>query len=826
MKTITLASALLVASAAFALDIHSTGFSTFTDALNLPAAVNETKTFGSDSWWGGGEKFGPWELSPDSKPYAMGEDCWTGNMPSWDGEKWSGDIIAGGSHVYDGFFIYVYGNIEPNNDPDSTIVRVSGQADGTALPSGESIGSERFWMTFTRTREKMPAYAPAARLDDVSESALYHVLDAALERRFFAGEYTNHTWSVETYGPRGPKKAWFHISDDTTNPLGSNPGRECYYSPQPGVSMNDDTNRVIFTRRFVEYDNIISNFVAMDTYSDACRNRLHYPTVGTMPEETLWSSSYLWKLWENGAPQEVTSWRNATKWDAEYWPNLMPCIRGLKESPPINTEYSNGYQNKYIFPEDHCFGHGEIISARVRALGLDKNPRGRLMLPASPSPIDLDCAGFIASNFNPSAYNYLSNTWVNTRRPTRRFDPTFLAGWSQWIALMNKTQTTSQSAMDTTVNVGREYRRLVYLQSTIRLSTSTDLSAVAGGWELNDHVEINEHISDDWKITSQTNRVDEAEVTNAAPQKCSAWVHLDTPEDTCSLICESFSFGEGITGGFLSGLSWSIVPTNGTNVVITHSCYQNPYSLAWFEQFVVGEAAADYEVSIPYGEIYPRLRAATSRTYAAEISRHVTTDFQFQPGPYARSNGVVGNAELWGFHTYAVQNNHFGRVWGVSNSCSTFLRGEYINPANVESDIITPWYNFISNQCVTVTGFGDPWARIDYGLDVSKDRLASAWLPRGTFFRFQETDESANTKILANISWPDITITGYIDPAGVTQRVDSVLITWEVLSEDRPEPGTNEFPRVSAISADAKSTVTQVIDWKFNSLDIIETNNE
>lgn len=826
MKTITLVSALLLASAAFALDIHSTGFSTFTDALNLPAAVNETKTFGSDSWWDSGVKFGPWELSPDSKVEAMGEMCWTGQYPAWDGEKWSGNIIASGSHAYDGFFIYVYGNIEPNNDPDSTTVRVSGQADGTAIPSGESIGSERFWMTFTRTREQIPAHAPAARLNDVSESALYHVLDAALERRFFAGEYTNHTWSVETYGPRDPKKAWFHISDDTTNPLGSNPGRECYYSPQPGVSMNDETNRLIFTRRFVEYDNIISNFVAMDTYSDACRNRLHYPTVGTMPEETLWSSSYLWKLWENGAPSEVTSWRNATAWDADFWPNLMPCIRGLQESPPINTEYSNGYQNKYIFPEDHCFGHGEIISARVRALGLDKNPQGRLLLPASPSPVALDVAGFMASNFNPSAYCYLSNSWHYSSRPTRRFDPTFLAGWSQWMALLNKTQTTSEDAMDTTVNVVREYRRLVNLKATMRLSTSTDLSAVSGGWELNDRIEIDEHISDDWKIVSQTNRLYEAELTNAAPQKCSAWVHLDAPEDTCSLTCESFSFGEGITGGFLSGLSWSIVPTNGTDVVITHSCYQNPFSLAWFEQFVVGEAAADYEVSIPYGEIYPRLRAATSRTYAAETSRHVTTDFQFQPGPYARSNGVVGNAELWGFHTYAFQNNHFGRVWGVPNSFSTFLRGEYSNPANVESSVLTPWYNFIFNQCVTVTGFGDPWARIDYGLNVSKDRLASAWLPSGTFFRFQETDESANTKILANISWPNITVTGYIDPAGVTHRVDSVLITWEVLTEDRPEPGTNEFPRVSAISADAKSTVTQVINWKFNSLNPVETNNE
>ena len=360
----------------------------------------------------------------------------------------------------------------------------------------------------------------------------------------------------------------------------------------------------------------------------------------------------------------------------------------------------------------------------------------------------------------------------------------------------------------------------------MRLSTSTDLSAVAGGWELNDRVEIDEHISGDWEVVLQTNKVYEAEITNAAPQKCSAWVHLDAPEDTCSLTCESFSFGEGITGGFLSGLSWSIIPTNGTDVVITHSCYQDPFSLAWFEQFIVGEAAADYEISVPYGEIYPRLRAATSRTYAAETSRHVTTDFQFQPGPYARSNGVVANAELWGFHTYAVQNNHFGRVWGVPNSYSTLLRGEYINPAYVESSVLTPWYNFIFNQCVTVTGFGDPWARIDYGLDVSKDRLASAWLPRGAFFLFQETLESANTKILADISWPNITVTGYIDPNGVTNRADSVLITWEVLTEDRPEPGTNEFPRVNAISADAKSTITQVIDWKFNSLNPVETNNE
>lgn len=825
MKTITLVSALLLASAVFALDIHSTGFSTFTDALNLPVAVNETKTFGSDSWWDSGVKFGPWELSPDSKVEAMGEMCWTGQYPAWDGEKWSGNIIASGSHAYDGFFIYVYGNIEPNNDPDSTTVRVSGQADGTAIPSGESIGSERFWMTFTRTREQIPTHAPVTRLNDVSESALYHVLDAVLERRFFAGEYTNHTWSVETYGPRDPKKAWFHISDDTTNPLGSNPGRECYYSPQPGVSMNDKTNRVIFTRRFVEYDNIISNFVAMDTYSDACRNRLHYPTVGTMPDETLWSSSYLWKLWENGAPQEVTRWGNATKWDADFWPNLMPCIRGLKASPPINTEYSNGYQNRYIFPEDHCFGHGEIISARVRALGLDKNPRGRLMLPSYPSPIDLDCAGFIASNFNPSAYNYLSNTWVNTRRPTRRFDPTFLAGWSQWIALMNKTQTTSQSAMDTSVNIARGYQRQVALDSVLELSVASDMSPVSGGWEVNSDILISDHMSSSWDIVLETNTVHEAEMTNAAPQKCSAWIHLDQPIDGCSLACGNFQFGEYVDGNRLSEMSWSENPTNGTNVVIRHFLFQHPDHSQWLERFYVGGASADMPVSVPYGSIFPHCRAYTSRRYVAETSRHVTTDFQFQPGPYA-CQSVSNGAKLWGFHTYAFKDNHFGRVWGVSTSYSTMLRAEYSDPARVESDILTPWYNFISNQLANITGFADPWGRIDYGLDTCQARLGSAFIPRGAFFPFQEEGASRQTKILANIDWPNITVTGYIDENGETNRTDSVLIEWEVVVDSQPHPGTNEFPRVNAISADAKSTVTQVIDWKFNSLNPVETNNE
>lgn len=544
-----------------AVDITSSSFSCFVNRTDIPESVNEKYSFGSDSWWGGGEVFTPWELSPDSKVEAMGEYMWTGSYPVWNGSEWGGNLFYTGSSDYGSFIIYRRGEIERNTNPNTKEVSAGGFVEAVDKASGDPIGRESFSLLFTR-ESSTTNYVPSARFTPTAESAVYHALDAFLERRFFAGEFTNHTWSVGTYGPREPEKAWFHLSDDPDDPLGDNPRRECYYSPQRGVELIDPTNRTIITKRFVEYQNTVSNFVALTSLAvadfDAYGDRIHYPEVGRTFDEIGWSSSFLWEMWEDAAPDAVTTWSDVYNWE-QLKPRIMPKFSGFAPKVPFDTAGRNGYQIRFIYPEDHCFGNADRINYRSVKLRIPFNRAGELRLYTDPYETDylpVTVERFIASNYTISAYSAFTNT-----PPTRRFDPTFLAANSQLLALMNKTQATSDDAMDTPLNERRHYYRTANLHNRLAIELTNKWSVVAGGWKLDEDLEVDEVSLSGWSMTDSTNEMFVVSMTNPAPNRCSAWVHLDATDERFESGLEAYSFSNVITSQLLTdSATWESYP--------------------------------------------------------------------------------------------------------------------------------------------------------------------------------------------------------------------------------------------------------------------------
>lgn len=273
-----------------------------------------------------------------------------------------------------------------------------------------------------------------------------------------------------------------------------------------------------------------------------------------------------------------------------------------------------------------------------------------------------------------------------------------------------------------------------------------------------------------------------------------------------------------------------IVPAAGSNVEIAVTLAQG-FGGDWSIQFHnVGwdgiTPPAFYGtlgLDLPYGTVYPVVTAKLVRDYLADLSVHVPTTMEFQPGPYSRSKGVVAAATLWGFHSAGVQPT-FGRVWGISDETpvlSRFVPATYLNPATIEPNILKVWYQQNYQEAAILAGFLYPWERIGFDVDDASDRLRGMRLPAGT--RMELRQEKDITMIVSVNDGRDVfDIQRYYSGTNLIEDVD-VYIPYVVDCYGYPADGTNRFEVAGARSADVKSTVTQVIDWNFNSLTPVTT---
>lgn len=807
--------ALLTPFALGAIDLRSERFSTFVNKLGVPQEVAEDETFGSDSWWGGGKEFSDWELSDESQVWAMGEYMWTFQYPVWNGTEWGGNLFYTGSSDYGSFIAVRSGEIERNTDKDSTSVRAGGTVNLIDKASGDPIGTEPFSLIFTRTMTETN-YPPAARFTPTAESALYHVLDAVLERRYFAGEYMNDTWDITRFGPNQPTNAWFHLPEP---PGSDDPHLGCYYSPQPGVAVESPTNRVIFTRRFAEYGNIVSNFQAVVRWCgrgfQPHQVRIRYPINGWTPNDTAWSSSYLWQTWEDATPQPVTTWSDALGWDV-IGKHTMPTYRGLYSEAPFTFGAEDGYQIRFIYPASHCFGNGDRIAQRRVKLGYVENPQGALKIGSNLSPVPLTCEMFTASNYSHIAWSMMNDDI------SRRFEPTFLASFSQWLGLMDKTVATMEDGMDATTGVRSNF----YARATVSAPIAIPSSAITysfGEYRFDSSLPLGAIRTGDWEV-SWTNFVLGVSVTNGYFSR-SAWIHMSEADDSYGGGFDLPMIAEDIIDDqFLNSIvRWDMIEdvSNHTIEFMT-STYSDSLGIT-LRSLVGAQVYGSYEIQFP-SNFVTSASARISRAMIGDFSVHSPPPYEYQPGPRSRQWGVVENAALWGFHSVAY-DDVFGFVSGVPLVLSKFLEADYSSPSAV-GGILRGWYDAQLIPQLRVFVGGSPWDRMAFGTADAKAVAAGMFIDPD--MEHAMTVSGPGVNLVIDVTDGHVHLRGY-EAGGVFHEATSVAVAWRfVLSTGRApvNVGSNKLDRVEAISADAKSTVTQVIDWQFNSLKPVSTGND
>ena len=329
LLSITLHSSLLLLTfSLFAGEIHSPYAMNFYTAPEwLPETVATTNTPGSDStveiqcWTN--RIVTAWELAADSKVWAMGEYCWTWQYPVWDGEQWGGNVVAEGMSDYGSFGVYVFGHIVPNYDEYTTEVEADGRADAIELPSGDPIGSENFYLHFTREVSNdvhVVTNNIKRRITFDTESSFYHTLDGWCEREYFTGlghGETNHvlkTTPLETIGTNrtivtqritGKTNQW-NVADRMLS-----------------ISRNDW--RAGFTVEDSPYTHTMQPY-----WSSQAFDEIYGPQ---MPEDIYWTSSGLYDLARKCA-----------------------VLRGVTNEVVWGGSDTNGWFYTEMFPDDFCYG--------------------------------------------------------------------------------------------------------------------------------------------------------------------------------------------------------------------------------------------------------------------------------------------------------------------------------------------------------------------------------------------------------------------------------------------------------------------------------------